>query len=322
MFKRMREEAPGNRQGALGLGAALLGAGALIPEVPPAALDWHPWIAWALLVLGLALGLAGLMAEWRGLRRWSALVPGLVLLAFICGLEWLSAERTVFAFTQARVALSADDSAGHLLLLRPRTGNSDGASLLIVGPQQLDAAPSRAYGRHVASELARRGLTVAWYEGPGAPVSSIAEAVEELGSQPNVSRVGLLGFADGGDVVLKAALQNPAVAFVIAVSTPVVDPEPWSQLDTPVLAIWGMDDAHVHPHRNAQRMAEPLARAGNADAMIRIFMRADHEIRRPAAAPWLPSPFARGYLDLMAGWADDRARQEMAWVEPEKGFRR
>ncbi|MEM1041887.1 MAG: alpha/beta hydrolase [Bacteroidota bacterium] len=88
---------------------------------------------------------------------------------------------------------------------------------------------------------------------------------------------------------------------------------PWSEVDVPVLAVFGENDPIVPPEDNVPLLRAALA--GNGDAIVLVLPGVDHTLARPAAfvgegvwpdrfyRPWTRSPVL---LETLIDWFDDR----------------
>jgi hypothetical protein len=84
-----------------------------------------------------------------------------------------------------------------------------------------------------------------------------------------------------------------------------------SQLDVPVLAIFGDQDDKIDWRESARVYREAYDRAGNRDLTIKVFQNASHDmlVTGPTESAQNPpgTQLVRGYLDTMIAWL--RARE-------------
>jgi dipeptidyl aminopeptidase/acylaminoacyl peptidase len=81
----------------------------------------------------------------------------------------------------------------------------------------------------------------------------------------------------------------------------------WRQVRVPVLIVFGADDARVPAQASSDRIAAALRQAGNRDVTVRLFPGADHTFRMPPGPGGWAST-APGYLELLLGWIEARAK--------------
>jgi pimeloyl-ACP methyl ester carboxylesterase len=93
------------------------------------------------------------------------------------------------------------------------------------------------------------------------------------------------------------------------------DPAPVLQnLHVPILAVYGESDSRVLGRKNASRMRSALRLAGNHDAIIKLFPRADHDMiieRRR---------YADGYLEYLVDWIFNHTRKDAPRNVALRGF--
>lgn len=269
------------------------------------------------------------------------------LLTLLCsiGCESLGSPTAPTASTTAPtpgrtdVALAGAGAIVGGILFRPDTVDPRPAIVVIHGWQpagtngaELVAARARRYADegYVALALAMRG----WAPSGGADdcglrqPDDVASAVAWLRQQPGVigGRIGLVGFSQGGQVALLAALRDPAIR-AIAAYYPVTDVGLWKQtttnpdipayvaavcepggvaarsplsraadLSVPVLLVHGDADTRV-PTEQSRLLADALQRAGRSPELLLVpgaqhgFTSEEEAAARPAVdrflAGWL-----------------------------------
>jgi len=75
-----------------------------------------------------------------------------------------------------------------------------------------------------------------------------------------------------------------------------------SNVQCPVLAVWGEEDSFLPPRQSAARLKKGLSDAGHKDFQIKIFPGASHFL----TVKGILSDFVPGYLDLMTTWVNKR----------------
>ena len=146
MYAKPKKE-PGNLLGALGLVLAAVGGGRLLFEVPPVALSLSRGLATAMVASGALLLLSGLIREWSGPRRWSALLPGLAALALG---GWFGAEAANRSRNGPRMETITLRAGAHELrsqLYSPRDQAVQGCVVLLGGKADVSEATARARSR-------------------------------------------------------------------------------------------------------------------------------------------------------------------------------
>ncbi|MEZ4416854.1 MAG: hypothetical protein R3E10_13980 [Gemmatimonadota bacterium] len=281
---------PGNRAGALGLLPALLGAWALIPEVPALPPEWSASFGWSFLALGILLAATGLVIEWRGPRRWSALVPGIVLLDFCLALAGVAAWRTTLSLS----AYAPEMPTGSRVY-EPARGEAETGVLLAARGQDDWRLMQR-----LAAALARNGVLAVVLADGATPLPADLEAVRALG--PGVVRVGALAFGPAGSD--PGCLEEADPDFLALVSVP-LDADPALGPDGPdLLGVYGFDDAVISPHVDGQRLAAAFAASGRPRQAVRLFIGSDHQLRRSRGGGLLPAPFGAGFVGRLVSWME------------------
>jgi hypothetical protein len=86
------------------------------------------------------------------------------------------------------------------------------------------------------------------------------------------------------------------------------DPVPLlSEVDQPVLAVFGEVDRSTAPGESVEAYRAALERGGNATYTIRVVPGADHQLRRSADGFTSSDQLAPGYLELVSSWVHDLA---------------
>ena len=106
-----------------------------------------------------------------------------------------------------------------------------------------------------------------------------------------------------------AVAESPRSRWIAGIND--FDPVPyWSRARVPVLALFGEMDGYVPPETNVPVFRAAFARAGNRDASIVVFPRANHrfeESSRRLVSDWvIGSRYLPEYYDTMAKWLDRR----------------
>jgi pimeloyl-ACP methyl ester carboxylesterase len=106
-----------------------------------------------------------------------------------------------------------------------------------------------------------------------------------------------------------AASESPRARWLAGIND--FDPVPyWSRARVPVLALFGEFDGYVPPETNVPVFRAAFERAGNRDASIVVFPRANHrfeESSRRLISDWvIGSRYLPEYYDTMAKWLDRR----------------
>ena len=117
----------------------------------------------------------------------------------------------------------------------------------------------------LADYLTRKGIAVLRYDtratrAAGELAADVNAASAFLRNRPEIDphRIGLLGQGDGGRTAAIAASHDPAIAFLIALSTPAA-PE-LQTLACPVLALYGEKDLNTPTSARLQRAVNPKSR--------------------------------------------------------------
>lgn len=290
MRKELKKE-PGNRLGAVGLVLAAIGGGRLLFEVPPVALSLSRSMAAAIATAGALLLFVGLLQEWRGPRRWSALLPGLAALALG---GWLGAEAANRSRSGPQVERVTLHTGAHELsseLYSPRDQEVQGCVVLLGGKTDVSEATARA--------LAGRGLTA---------LRTRVSSLEEF-SQLGASLKAEMSLSDCG-VIVDGRLEQPAALLeaagdfnrAVAVSMQAADRIMAPRTAVPTLYLFGGADGSGHAHASA--LLGQLARGGGRDdSVLRVFLGGDRDLLLPRTHAWRqPGVLAPGYADLLARW--------------------
>ena len=301
-----RGKEPGNRLGAVGLLAVVVGAGGLAFEVPPDLLTIGSTVGWGLLLLGLALLGAGLIHEWNGPRRWSAVVPGILALAFGGWAFGASADQSLRRCDRSTLRVEGAGRVGWSCV----TGDEPVAAAILVESPWARGVEALARG------LAERGIVPyvvdagAWVRNPVRVLPAIAaKARTDLDGVP----VGVLSW---GEVARELPTFGSLTEadFAIALSVLALDPiEGLADVGTPMLFAFGIMDATYPGHGHAGAMVEAVGELQIEDAAIRVFLGADRDLLTPVARPSIqPTRLASGWLDLLSDWiaqASERGQQ-------------
>ncbi len=294
----LRQE-PGNRLGALGLLVAAVGAGGLAFEVPPDLLEIDAFLSWSFVALGLALLVAGLVHEWRGPKRWSALVPGLIALAFAAWAGQAGFTESASRCNRSPIVVEGMGSVGW-------SCHGDGpphAVAVLVRTPWARGVPALSRG------LAERGVSVyamdptAWVADPRGVLTGVAErARADVGGLP-------LGVVSWGESARELAdlAEFVDADFGVAVSMLALEPiDRLGELDVPVLFAYGVDDPSYPGHGHASALVGAVGTVGVEGAVIRVFLGADRDLLVPVRRPFLqPTRLAAGWMDLLTGWIRD-----------------
>ncbi len=286
MKSRPNHEAPGNRLGALGMFASLAGGWALIPEVPSVPVSWTT-SGQALLILGVALALFGLHYEWRGARRWSALLPGLALLFFTL---------TISGFAVARAAGQRVESleiGATEVDARVPNGRETVAAAFVVHASEEDGDLLI----RLSDALAREGVLSVPMRLDGLDVGTVAAVRQRAGRE---APVGIFAFGEAG-LALESLDALPIDFLVLGSAT--APPAASLPAEGPsLLAIYGFDDEVINPNEHGRRLMGVFAESGRARQNVQMFLGADHQLRRSEQPGFLPAGFAVNMVALLAGW--------------------
>lgn len=310
---------PGNSAGALGLLLVVTGTAGYLIERPPGFLDLGERWGWALWVGGLAFCIWGVIHEWRGPRRRSALTPGIAGIVFAWWLGWAAAEHTWLVYTPQTVGFveAGADFTGTLYL--PRTERPTSGVVVLPGRGALRPRALRSLGR----SLAREGVAAMVYgradlAGTPRPLDGrtrdelardAARAIRYLAGRPRVdaNRVGVMAFGEQGWVLPSVPEHSPAVSFVVLASTPMPIPEGVAPPSVPTLALYGTGDSVVPGVPSAYQASEWLSEGGHPDRRIRVFIRAGHLLEAPGDfGMWIQPRYARGMVSFVANWMSTR----------------
>lgn len=310
---------PGNSAGAAGLLLVILGTAGYLIERPPGILDMGEHAGWVLWAAGLALCLWGVIHEWRGPRRRSALTPGVAGIVFAWWLGWVAAEQTRLVYTPQAVRFEQEGARYEGTLYLPRAGRATSGVVVLPGRGPLRPRALRSLGR----SLARSGVAALVYRradlaGTPRPLDvrtrdelarDGARAVRFLAGRPRVdaNRVGVMAFGEQGWVIPTVSGHTPAVSFAVLASTPLPAPDSLAPPRVPTLALYGTDDAVVPGVPTAYRASEWLKADGHPDHRIRVFIRAGHLLEAPGDfGMWIQPRYARGMVDFVANWMSTR----------------
>jgi hypothetical protein len=282
---------PGNRLGAAGLVLAAIGGGRLLFDVPPVALSLPRSMAAVMAIAGALLLLGGLLTEWRGPRRWSALLPGVAALALG---GWLGTQAVHRARSGPRIETVTLHEGAHELvseLYSPRDQEVQGCVVLLGGKTDVSEATARA--------LAGRGLVA---------LRTGVTSDQEL-SRLNASLRAELSLSDCG-VIVDGRLEEPAALLeaaegfkrAVAVSMQAADRIMAPRTAVPTLYLFGGADGSGHAHASA--LLGQLARAeGQDDSVLRVFLGGDRDLLLPRTHAWRqPGVLAPGYADMLVRW--------------------
>ncbi len=315
-----RDREPGNRAGGAGLIVLLVGAAGYLIERPPSALDFGEQWGWTLVFGGFALCVWGVVREWRGPRRRSALLPGVAALTFAWWLGWVAAENTVLIYRSQPVEFTRDDIRYRGLLYLPRAERPRPGIAFLPGR---DHQAPRAL-RSMARSLARAGIAALIYERssdwqrPPRPIDDrsrqalaldAARAARFLAGQTAVAggRVGLMGYGEQGWVLPAAAESSPSVSFVVSVSTPLPLPDSVKPAEVPTLAMYGTGDPDFDGLAAAYQASGLLTDEGHPDSRVRVFIRAGRSMQAPSRyGNWFRPRYAHGLVDFVAHWVSTR----------------
>ncbi|MEZ4423368.1 MAG: hypothetical protein R3E98_08170 [Gemmatimonadota bacterium] len=283
-------KAPGNRAGALGLLAALPGAWLLIPEVPALPYPWSGRVGTVFLSFGILLAALGLILEWRGPRRPTALVPAMVLLDFLLALAGLAAWRTVFAYD----VLAPEAPAGARVWTPDRS--TARAAVLLVSDDPIDAPLLP----RLAAALAREGVAAAVLVDGSTPQDGDLAALRAL--IPAAERVGVVAFGEAG--ADPACLDALPLDFVALISTSVPTPPALGAVGPDLLGVYAFEDTLLNPHAEAQALAAAFTASGRARAQVQVFLGSDHHLRSVTRRPLLPAAFGTTFVARLASWME------------------
>lgn len=286
-----RAVAPGNRVGAIGLFATLLGGWVLIPEIPAVSSSWSS-AGMALLVFGVAGALFGLHQEWRGPKRWSALLPGLVLLLFTLVISSVALVRS------AAYSVEALDAVG-LAIRMPRGVDPGAGTLLVHGGQEDQELMMR-----LANALAREGVATAVVDTGSLGPVHVQALRDRMGRDVPV---GVLIFGDAGARLPQ--LDRFSIDFLVLASAPISETLALGPKGPALLGVYGFNDSVINPHQHGQRLMGVFAKSGRRTQGVQMFLGADHQLRRTQQAGILPSGFTTSLVDHLAQW--------MAAAEPD-----
>lgn len=283
--ERTAAQEPGNRMGALGMFASLAGGWALIPEIPAVPVSWTR-SGQALLIIGVALALFGLHYEWKGPRRWSALLPGLGLLVFTMSMS---------GFAMARAAgyhVESLDAPSEVAVRVPRGVEPSAAALVLH-----DAEEDADLMVRLSDALAREGVMTA-------PLSLEAVAPEMVTTLRERAGdgvpVGVVAFGRAGAALPE--LDELPIDYLVLMSASTEDGVVLSEEGPALLGLYGFDDEVINPHAEAQRLMAVFADSGRPSQNVQMFLGADHELRRSEQPGFLPAGFAISLVELLSGW--------------------
>ena len=318
---------PGNYAGAFGLLLMLLGVAGYLIERPPGVLDFGELWGWVLAAAGFALCLWGVVHEWRGPRRRSALLPGVAGIVFAWWLGWAAAEQTRLVYTPVSVSYEGDGTRFDGLLYLPRTERPTAGVVIAPGRDELSARSMRSLGR----SLARSGVAALVYhrQGWGRPprpvdarsrmalAEDVARAARFLAGRPRVDgeRVGVLAFGEQGWALPLAAELDPAMSFAVLASTPVPWPDGLTPPRVPTLALYGTAEGGAEGLGVAYEASAVLEREGHPDSRVRVFIRAGELLQDPGDfGTWIQPRYASGMVDFVATWVSTRPPDPWAEV--------
>lgn len=310
---------PGNSAGAAGLLLVVLGTAGYLIERPPGLLDMGENLGWGLWLAGLALCGWGVIHEWRGPRRRSALTPGIAGIVFAWWLGLVAAEQTRLVYIPQSVSFQQDGASYEGTLYLPRAGRSTSGVVILPGRDALRPRAMRSLGR----SLARNGVAALVYgraDLAGTPrpldqrtrdelAQDAARATRFLAGRPRVdgNRVGLMAFGEQGWILPAAAARSPAVSFVVMASTPLPVPDSTAPPEVPTLVLYGTSDPVLSGTATAYQAAAWLGEDGHPDHRIRVFIRAGHLLEAPGDfGMWIQPRYARGMVDFVANWMSTR----------------
>ena len=285
-----RKKEPGNALGALGLILAGVGGGRLVFEIPPDALSLSRGVALVLCWLGAGLLVAGLVKEWRGPRRWSALLPGVLALTVggLVAASGLSSEADRPEVDRVKLAAFAAKGAASatVRVSKDRSGLSEACALVIGGAEGVADA--------VASGLARLGIVTAVSQELS---GSEAQAVQRMLSAQTGAPCSLV--LDGREPSAVALLSaTEAFDRHAVLSAPAADGFRPADPVVPTLYLFGAADGWGH-----QQASALMGDLSSDDAVVRVFLAADREFLTPRDEPWRqPGVLAEGFVDMLARW--------------------
>jgi len=268
--------------------ASLAGGWALIPEIPSVPVSWAR-SAQALLILGVALALFGLQYEWKGPRRWSALLPGLVLLLFTMAISGFALARTAGYQTDR---LDTDPAVA----LRVPSGPPSAAALLLH-----DAPEDSDLLSRLADALAREGIMAA-SDGLDTTEPDVLQRLRERAG-PDVP-VGIIAFGEAG--LALEELDALPIDYLVLMSASVEEGVTLPSDGPALLGLYGFDDAVINPHEQAQRLMAVFAESGRPRQNVQMFLGADHQLRRSEQSGFLPAGFAISLIELLSNWMAGR----------------
>jgi carboxymethylenebutenolidase len=135
-------------------------------------------------------------------------------------------------------------------------------------------------------------LTQSIRDNPDAAITNLKSAVKYLASLPNVNpeKIASLGWCFGGQQSLQLALNSedhPLAATVIYYGRLVTEPEPLSQIEWPVLGIFGDQDQSI-PVTTVEQFEEALTENGITNE-IYIYKGVGHAFANPSGDNYAPN---------------------------------
>jgi carboxymethylenebutenolidase len=143
------------------------------------------------------------------------------------------------------------------------------------------------YGGEVADDPERaRELTQSVEEGPA--LDNLRQARRYLAEEQRSPRVGVVGWCFGGAWSLQTALAEPDQldAAVVYYGRLVTERDRLSELDTPLLGIFGGEDSSI-PVDDVRRFESTLEELGK-DAEIHLYEGAGHAFANPSGERYVP----------------------------------
>ena len=310
---------PGNSAGAAGLILVILAMAGYLIERPPGVVDFGETWGWMLGALGLGLCVWGVIHEWKGPRRRSALTPGVAGIVFAWWICWVAAEQTRLIYSPQSVTFEENEAQFEGTLYLPRAGRPTSGVVILPGRDRLRPRAMRSLGR----SLARSGVAAlvyrrtTWSRTPRPTdersrndlAADAARAARFLAGRARVDgeRVGLMAFGEQGWVLPAAVEMGPAVSFVVLASTPLPMPDGLEPPQVPTLALYGTKDPVINGLGTAYTASDWLQRDGHPDNRVRVFIRAGHLLEAPGDfGMWIQPRYALGMVDFIANWMSTR----------------
>ena len=264
--------------------ASLAGGWALIPEIPSVPASWAR-SGQALLILGVALALFGLHYEWRGARRWSALLPGVGLLLFTMSISGFALARSA-GYQAERL-----DTHPEVVLRIPSVGASAAAVVLSASEEDEDLMS------RLSDALAREGVLTAPASLEGLDSALLLELRGRIEADVPV---GVITFGDAGRAL--AELDALQIDFLVLMSASIEEGVSLPTEGPALLGLYGFDDEVINPHEQAQRLMAVFAGSGRSRQNVQMFLGADHQLRRSEQPGFLPAGFAISLIELLSNW--------------------